>query len=87
MPHVLVAGKLHRSGVDLLRGTQGLTFDLIDEISERSYAPLFAELTTEGAERLTVYSVQNVIDFFASHLDPSLIVNATAIGRQKASMQ
>jgi D-3-phosphoglycerate dehydrogenase / 2-oxoglutarate reductase len=39
MPHVLVAGKLHPSGVDLLRGAE-LTFDLVDEISEPSYAPL-----------------------------------------------
>jgi D-3-phosphoglycerate dehydrogenase / 2-oxoglutarate reductase len=40
MPHVLVAGKLHPSGVALLRREEGLTFDLIDEISELSYAPL-----------------------------------------------
>jgi D-3-phosphoglycerate dehydrogenase / 2-oxoglutarate reductase len=40
MPHILVAGKLHPSGVDLLRRAQGVTFDLVDEISEPSYAPL-----------------------------------------------
>lgn len=40
MPHVLVAGKLHPSGVALLRAAPGVTFDLVDEISEPSYAPL-----------------------------------------------
>ncbi len=50
-------------------------------------SPHIAGLTAEGAERLAVYSVQNVIAFFAGRLDPSLIVNAAAIGGQKASVQ
>lgn len=37
MPHLLVAGKLHPSGLDLLRGTKGVTFDYVEEISELSY--------------------------------------------------
>ena len=40
MPHVLVAGKIHPSGVALLRGAPGVTFDLVEEVSEPSYAPL-----------------------------------------------
>lgn len=40
MPHVLVAGKLHPSGVALLRSAPGITFDLVEEVSEPSYAPL-----------------------------------------------
>jgi D-3-phosphoglycerate dehydrogenase len=40
MPHVLVAGRLHPSGIDRLRNAPGFTFDLVDEVSEASYAPL-----------------------------------------------
>src|SRR4051794_11303025 len=40
MPHVLVAGKLHPSGIELLRGRSDVTFDYVEEVSEPSYAPL-----------------------------------------------
>jgi D-3-phosphoglycerate dehydrogenase / 2-oxoglutarate reductase len=40
MPHVLVAGKLHRSGMALLESAGGVTFDYVEEVSEASYAPL-----------------------------------------------
>ncbi|MBP9181913.1 MAG: hydroxyacid dehydrogenase [Fuscovulum sp.] len=39
MPHVLVAGKLHPAGLDLLRAAGGVTFDHVEEISEASYQP------------------------------------------------
>jgi D-3-phosphoglycerate dehydrogenase / 2-oxoglutarate reductase len=37
MPHLLVAGKLHPSGLELLRSAPGVTFDYVEEISEPSY--------------------------------------------------
>ncbi len=40
MPHVLVAGKLHPSGLALLEARADVTFDYVEEISEPSYAPL-----------------------------------------------
>ncbi|MBP7000874.1 hydroxyacid dehydrogenase [Amaricoccus sp.] len=40
MPHVLVAGALHPSGLRLLRDCPDLTFDYVEEVSEASYAPL-----------------------------------------------
>jgi len=40
MPHILVAGRIHSSGVALLKQTLGFTFDLVDEVSTASYAPL-----------------------------------------------
>ena len=40
MPHVLVAGKLHPSGIALLKARADVTFDYVEEISEPSYAPL-----------------------------------------------
>lgn len=38
MPHILVAGKIHPSGVALLEATPDFTFSLIEEVSEASYA-------------------------------------------------
>jgi len=43
MPHVLVAGKIHDAGCALLRATPGITFDLVEEVSTESYAPLVGE--------------------------------------------
>lgn len=40
MPHVLVAGTIHKSGIDLLAAAPGVSFDLVEEVSEASYAPL-----------------------------------------------
>ena len=40
MPHVLVAGKLHPSGVEILRDAPDVTFDYVEQVSEPSYAPL-----------------------------------------------
>ncbi|WP_454817539.1 hydroxyacid dehydrogenase [Labrys neptuniae] len=42
MPHILVAGKLHPSGITLLRSAAGVTFDYVEEVSEASYAPLIS---------------------------------------------
>ena len=39
MPHVLVAGKLHPSGIALLDQAEGISYDYVEEISEESYAP------------------------------------------------
>jgi D-3-phosphoglycerate dehydrogenase / 2-oxoglutarate reductase len=40
MPHVLVAGKLHPSGIALLDARPDVTYDYVEAISEPSYAPL-----------------------------------------------
>lgn len=40
MPHILVAGKIHEDGVELLKSAPGITFDLVSEVSLASYAPL-----------------------------------------------
>ena len=42
MPHVLVAGKLHSSGLALLEAAQGVTYHHIEEISAQSYLPHLA---------------------------------------------
>ncbi len=40
MVHVLVAGRIHPAGPELLRQTPGFTVELVDEVSTASYAPL-----------------------------------------------
>lgn len=42
MPHLLVAGKLHPSGLALLESAPGITFDYVEDISEPSYQPYLA---------------------------------------------
>ncbi|HEU0223302.1 MAG TPA: hydroxyacid dehydrogenase [Paracoccaceae bacterium] len=43
MPHVLVAGKLHPSGLALLASAPNVTFDYVEDVSEPSYAPLIGK--------------------------------------------
>ncbi|MEK1891705.1 MAG: hydroxyacid dehydrogenase [Rhizobium sp.] len=43
MPHILVAGKLHPSGVTLLKNATGVTFDYVEEVSEQSYRPFIGK--------------------------------------------
>ena len=40
MPHLLIAGKLHPAGLELLQGRDGFSYDLVEEVSEESYASL-----------------------------------------------
>jgi D-3-phosphoglycerate dehydrogenase len=51
MPHILVAGKLHPAGLDLLAGArqQGFTHDYVEEVSEASYAEFIG-----GADALVI---------------------------------
>ena len=39
MPHILIAGKLHPSGLALLDRTPDVTYDHVEDISEESYQP------------------------------------------------
>lgn len=43
MPHILVAGKIHPSGMALLQNAPGITYDYVEEVSESSYAPLISK--------------------------------------------
>ncbi len=42
MPHILIAGKIHPSGMALLKSAPGITYDYVEEVSESSYAPLIS---------------------------------------------
>lgn len=39
MPHVLVAGKIHDAGIDVLRRAPDFSFEVVDEVSVESYRP------------------------------------------------
>lgn len=43
MPHVLVAGKIHAAGADVLKAAPGVTCDFVDEVSTASYLPFIAK--------------------------------------------
>ena len=43
MPHLLIAGQVHPSGLALLKGAEGVSFDYVEAISEPSYAPLIGK--------------------------------------------
>lgn len=40
MPHILVAGRIHKAGKAVLEAADGFTFELVDEVSLASYSPL-----------------------------------------------
>jgi D-3-phosphoglycerate dehydrogenase len=73
MPHLLIAGKLHPSGLALLNDAEGVTYDYVEEVSEASYAPLIGKAdalvirtqplsaaTVEAAGRLKLVSRHGV---------------------------
>lgn len=43
MPNILVAGKIHPAGLDILHNAPGLKVQLVHEVSVASYAPFIAE--------------------------------------------
>jgi D-3-phosphoglycerate dehydrogenase / 2-oxoglutarate reductase len=40
MPHILVAGKIHASGLALLQAAKNMTFDLVEPVTTEAYLPL-----------------------------------------------
>jgi D-3-phosphoglycerate dehydrogenase / 2-oxoglutarate reductase len=73
MPHVLIAGRLHPSGLALLNDTAGVTYDYVEDVAEQSYAPLIGKTdalvirtqplsaeTVARAERLKIVSRHGV---------------------------
>lgn len=43
MPHLLIAGKLHPSGLEELKAAKNVSFDYVEEVSEASYVPLIGK--------------------------------------------
>ncbi|MBL1435852.1 MAG: hydroxyacid dehydrogenase [Rhodobacteraceae bacterium] len=65
MPRVLVAGKLHPSGIALLDQAEGVTYDYVEDISEESYAPLIGKadglvIRTQPMSAATIANGENL---------------------------
>jgi D-3-phosphoglycerate dehydrogenase len=43
MPHVLVAGRIHQAGIDVLKKAAGITLDVVDEVSTDAFLPLIGK--------------------------------------------
>ncbi len=39
VPHVLVAGRIHEAGIEVLRSAPGVAFEVVEEVSTDAYAP------------------------------------------------
>jgi D-3-phosphoglycerate dehydrogenase len=74
----LRAGHLGGAGLDVFEAEPPGPDHPLTGFDEVILTPHIAGLTCEAAERMAVASVQNVLDHFAGHLDPALIVNRNA---------
>lgn len=79
----LRANRLGGAGIEVFSAEPpGINHPLFG-LDQAVLTPHNAALTVECAERMAIASVQNVLDFFAGHLDLTLIVNAAALGGVK----
>ena len=73
-------GRLAAAGIDVLAEEPPRPGHALLSNDRVTISPHAAGLTVDCAARMALSSVQNILDFFASGLDPSLVVNAAAIG-------
>lgn len=83
LANALRDGRVGAAGVDVFDDEPPAPDHPLLAFDQVLLSPHIGGLTAEGAERLATHSVQNVLDFFAGHLDPALVVNAAALRRPK----
>jgi D-3-phosphoglycerate dehydrogenase / 2-oxoglutarate reductase len=71
----LADGRVFAAGLDVFDDEPPAKDHPLLGLDQVVLSPHIAGLTQQAAERMAAASVQNVIDFFAGRLDPSLIVN------------
>jgi D-3-phosphoglycerate dehydrogenase / 2-oxoglutarate reductase len=71
----LSGGRVAAAGLDVFDDEPPATNHPLFACDQVILSPHIAGVTQQASERMAVTSVQNVIDFFAGRLDPSLIVN------------
>ena len=81
----LRSGKLGGAGLDVLAAEPPAPDHLLLSNDRVTISPHSAGLTSECAARMAIAAIANILDFFAGSLDPSLVVNAGAIGYARPS--
>ncbi len=71
----LAEGRVGAAGLDVFDDEPPAKDHPLLAFDQVLLTPHIAGLTQQAAERMAVYSVQNVLDFFAGRLDSDLIVN------------
>ena len=71
----LAAGKVGAAGLDVFDDEPPAKDHPLFAFDQALVTPHIAGLTEQAGERMAVYSVQNVLDFFAGRLDSDLVVN------------
>jgi D-3-phosphoglycerate dehydrogenase / 2-oxoglutarate reductase len=71
----LAEGQVGAAGLDVFDNEPPAKDHPLLAFDQVLLTPHIAGLTRQAAERMSVSSVQNVLDFFAGRLDPDLIVN------------
>lgn len=79
LAQALKAGLLGGAGIEVFSAEPPFPDHPLFGLDNAVLTPHNAALTVECAERMAVASVQNALDFFQGRLDPSLIVNRTAL--------
>lgn len=76
----LHAGRLHGAGLDVFSVEPPEKDNPLMDCRNAVLTPHAASMTVECAERMATVAARNIMDFFNGCLDPSLVVNARAIG-------
>ncbi len=83
----LEVGHLAGVGLDVFEAEPPATDHPLLRFDRVLLSPHIAGLTAECAERMAVSSVQNVLDFFAGRIDPTLVVNGAAVASRSREHQ
>lgn len=75
LAEALSTGRIAAAGLDVFDPEPPSIHNPLLKMEQVILTPHIAGLTTQAAERMAVYSVKNVLDFFAGVLDPALVVN------------
>ena len=82
----LAQGRLAGAGLDVFEAEPPAPDHPLFSSDQVVFTPHMAGLSQESAKRMSVSSVQNVLDFFAGRLDPDLVVNKSKLSPLAANL-